>query len=149
MKFMASVAKKLVGLLCAIASTCSALDYVYERDLIAATLILEAGGENHVYSMVAVYEVIRNRSISRSQTMRDVILAPRQFSCWNNIERRKELFNHATQHPKFDLALSIVRQDRPTNITRGATMYHATRVLPFWKTSYTETITIQNHIFYK
>lgn len=127
----------------------SSIDKVADDELIAATLILEAGGERHPYSMVAVYEVIRNRATQRNQTMREVVLARKQFSCWNNVERRMELFEHATRHIQYPLALKIVREKKDTNITRGATHYHAVRVNPYWATSYTETITIQNHIFYR
>lgn len=136
--------------LLALTSTATAnLSHVSEEDLVAATLILEAGGESHNYSMVAVYEVIRNRAQRRNRSMRDVILARRQFSCWNDISNRDRLFRHAQAHPKYHIAQRIVQEKTDTNITRGATHYHAVYVSPYWRTSYTETITIQNHIFYR
>lgn len=141
--------KILLLSLLALNSTWASLSHVSEDELVAATLILEAGGERHPYSMVAVYEVIRNRAERRNQSMRHVILARLQFSCWNDIENRDRLFQIARSHPRYETALRIVREKTNTNITRGATHYHATRVSPYWKTSYTETITIQNHIFYR
>lgn len=126
-----------------------AIDNIADENIIAATLILEAGGEDHIYSMVAVYEVIRNRAALHNVTLKEVVLQPRQFSCWNDIPNRLELYNIAKQHSKFKQALRIVRENRNTNITHGATMFHAQYILPYWHTEFEKTFVIQNHIFYR
>jgi len=53
------------------------------QDIIATTLILEAGGEYSEGAMEAVHEVIYNRSIKRNKSMAEVCLQKWQFSCWN------------------------------------------------------------------
>lgn len=116
--------------------------------LVAATLILEAGGETDPRAMRAVHEVIVNRSINRNLNQGQVVLQRLQFSCWNDKDRRVELLNHAVDHPKFHDALKIA-MNPPSNFTDGATHYHAVRVNPYWAKSLKKTIQIENHIFYK
>jgi len=118
-----------------------------DREIIAATLILEAGGEYATGSMEAVHEVIVNRSIRRRTTGVRVCLQPKQFSCWNNIsiERGVEI---AMSHPRWARALEIV--DSPlTSYTHGADHYHAERVSPYWAKSMHRTTKIGRHIFYR
>jgi len=50
--------------------------------LLAATIFLEAEGEPDE-GKLGVAWVIRNRADQWKQELRQVILAPRQFSCWN------------------------------------------------------------------
>lgn len=119
-----------------------------EEILVAATLILEAGGESDPRAMEAVNEVIVNRSIKRDLLRGQVVLQRLQFSCWNDKDRRVELLHHAMEHPKFQRALKIVKAES-TNHTDGADHYHATHVNPYWADSLTRTVQIENHIFYK
>jgi spore germination cell wall hydrolase CwlJ-like protein len=116
--------------------------------LVAATLILEAGGESDPRAMEAVNEVIVNRAENRDLLRGQVVLQPMQFSCWNDKERRVELLHHAMDHTKYDQALEIVT-DEVTNHTHGATHYHADYVHPYWADSLTRTVKIETHIFYK
>ncbi|WP_103173773.1 cell wall hydrolase [Paracoccus sp. SY] len=58
-----------------------------ERDLLARTIQAEAGGEGYD-GMLAVGAVIGNRAKSGKyggSTLRDVIMAPGQFSAWNGV----------------------------------------------------------------
>jgi spore germination cell wall hydrolase CwlJ-like protein len=120
-----------------------------EEQLVAATLILEAGGEKDPRAMVAVYEVLYNRATKRGTSPAHEAFRRKQFSCWNNIEKRSALFRKATNHSKFDKAYSIVCAGKNTNITDGADHYHANYVNPYWAKSMTKTTTIENHIFYR
>lgn len=52
------------------------------RNLIAATLVLEAGGEKEA-GMRAVASVIYNRAKIKNKTFTNIILEKKQFSCWN------------------------------------------------------------------
>ena len=54
-------------------------------EIVAATLILEAGGEYAYGSMQAVHEVILNRAVKRRLTPKQVCLQRKQFSCWNSV----------------------------------------------------------------
>lgn len=117
---------------------------VSSGEIVAATLILEAGGESDPRAMAAVREVIRNRA--RNKTEIAVCLARKQFSCWNRISPEKGI-EIAKRHPKWGLALALVKSN--TTHTMGATHYHSTKVSPYWKNSLTKTVQIQNHIFYK
>ena len=36
-----------------------------------------------------------------------------------------------------------------SDVTEGATHYHADSVLPYWASSLNRTVTVDNHLFYK
>ena len=116
-------------------------------DVIAATLILEAGGEYSVGSMQAVHEVIINRSAKRSLSAAQVCLQPYQFSCWNSGSLARKLAM-AQRHPRWAEACMIVAS-KPTNLTNGADHYHADHCDPYWNKSMTVTVVIGRHIFCK
>ena len=116
-------------------------------EIVAATLIMEAGGEYSTGSMEAVNEVIRNRAAKRKLTTRQVCLQRKQFSCWNS-GRIEQLLAKAKRHPRFNEALAIVN-GKPTNYTGGSDHYHADYCNPYWTSSMKKTCIIGKHIFYK
>jgi len=116
-------------------------------EIVAATLILEAGGEYELGSMEAVNEVIRNRASKRKLTTRQVCLQRKQFNCWNS-GRIEQLLAKAKRHPRFSEAMAIVTGS-PTNYTGGADHYHADYCNPYWASSLKKTCVIGKHIFYK
>lgn len=118
-----------------------------DAEIVAATLILEAGGEYVEGAMQAVHEVILNRAEKRRLTPKQVCLQPKQFSCWNS-GKIKQLLSKAKAHPRYAYALSIVHGER-TNYTNGADHYHANYVTPYWAKYMEKTCTIGRHIFYK
>ncbi len=120
---------------------------VNASEIVAATLILEAGGEYATGSMEAVNEVIRNRAAKRNLTTRQVCLQRKQFSCWNS-GRIDQLLAKAKRHPRFSEAMAIVK-GASTNYTGGADHYHADYCNPYWASSLKKTCTIGKHIFYK
>jgi len=120
---------------------------VNASEIVAATLILEAGGEYASGSMEAVNEVIRNRAAKRKLTTKQVCLQRKQFSCWNS-GRIDQLLAKAKRHPRFIEAMAIVTGS-PTNYTGGADHYHADYCNPYWASSMKKTCTIGKHIFYK
>lgn len=139
--------KNLIILLCAI--TCANATYLgTDAEIVAATIILEAGGEYAPNALKAVNEVIQNRAIKRRITPSQVCLQRLQFSCWNNIDKRPQLFAKAKSHPRFSQALQIVLST-PTDYTKGADHYHADYCMPYWAKHMTVTVVIGRHIFYK
>ena len=53
-----------------------------DSEVMFLTIVGEARGEP-VEGQIAVANVIVNRSRKRQQTIKDICLAPKQFSCWN------------------------------------------------------------------
>jgi len=95
---------KLIILLCAI--TCANATYsATDAEIVAATIILEAGGEYSPNALRAVNEVIQNRAIKRRIAPSQVCLQRLQFSCWNNKPKRAELLAKAQRHPRYNQAL--------------------------------------------
>lgn len=55
---------------------------------------------------------------------------------------------------RWEFAQEVAHQvlhayDNVEDFTDGATMYHASYVRPYWRSSYEKTVRIDNHIFYK
>jgi len=117
-----------------------------DREIVAATLILEAGGEYVDGALEAVHEVIQNRAVNRRMTKAEVCLQRWQFSCWNN-RSIDDGIRKAKTHPRWNEALRITYIY--TNYTNGADHYHAHYVRPYWADLMTVTAIIGNHIFYK
>jgi len=124
-----------------------AKDVTPAQEIVAATLILEAGGEP-TGGMLAVYEVIRNRSARSNRTLLSECYRRKQFSCWNDVSARPKLLAYAKTHRKFSEAIGIVTNNPPSNLTKGSTHYHATRVNPYWALSMKKTVVVGKHIFY-
>src|SRR5206468_12010195 len=49
---------------------------------LAATLVGECRGEP-IEGIIGVANVIRNRAFAADSTLKEICLAPKQFSCWN------------------------------------------------------------------
>ena len=119
------------------------------QDVIATTLILEAGGEYTEGAMESVHEVIYNRSIKRNKSMSEICLQKWQFSCWNGKDLESNV-SKAQTHPRWNEAMKIVNTAKMTNYTKGADHYYADYIAePYWVSSMTRTVKIGKHIFYK
>ena len=97
------------------------------RDLLAKTLQAEAGNQG-LGGMMAVGSVIMNR-IGSGQSLRDVILAPGQFSAWNSVtgyaggEQGQDM--EAIQPSKDAYAAAdAILSGNYADITGGATHYY-------------------------
>lgn len=144
----------IIGTL-ALAEKASAITYdpcPYSNDIIVATIIMEAGGEYHIGSLEAVYEVIKTRSKKRNKTLAQICLQRKQFSCWNGkadgIKALEDTIAKAKKHPRWKIAERILGSN--TNFTNGADHYHANYIdTPYWADSMIVTAKIGRHIFYK
>lgn len=116
---------------------------------VAATMVLEAGGERDIRSLLAIYEVIRNRAESKKLSLKSVVLKKHAFSCWTGQTIQNNL-NKAKKSKKWAEALKIVQNNRKTNYTFGANHYYAIYIKkPKWAEKMKQTAIIQNHIFLK
>lgn len=137
---------KQLKILLLIASTIVSIQGATKKEIVAATLILEAGGEKSAkVAMSAVHEVIVNRAKGGDRTK--VCLKPKQFSCWNG-QNVDAMVAKAKKHSMWNTAVSIVNSPK-TNYTKGADHYHTIQCNPSWNRSMTSTTTILNHIFYR
>jgi spore germination cell wall hydrolase CwlJ-like protein len=140
-KILVIILLTIIGFICFVQAD-------YDQTIVAATLIMEAGGEYDEGSLEAVYEVIYNRAIKKNQSFSEVCLARKQFSCWNGKDIMSAV-EKASQHPRWNEAMKIAYEDPKTNYTMGADHYHADYVRPYWADSLTRTVKIGLHIFYK
>ena len=120
--------------------------YYSETEIVAATLILEAGGEYYEGSMEAVNEVLVNRATNRDTSPAIEALRKWQFSCWNGrtIESGVE---KARRHPRWSEAVRIVLNP-VTNYVGNSDHYHTISVDPYWNDSMRFVKQIGNHLFW-
>ena len=130
-----------------------------EVDVLARTLWGEARGEG-AEGMKAVACVVLNRvkvakrrgSFWWGNDLIQVCQKPYQFSCWNRSDPNfQKLQNVNDSNTDFVIAKGIARRavlSALSDITSGATHYHAKGILPYWAKHEEPVVTIGNHIFY-
>ena len=124
-----------------------------QADYMARTIYGEARGEG-TRGMQAVGNVIMNRVKAGGwygASIKDVVLKPYQFSCWNEGDPNRTIILNATA-AQLSSARNIadkIIDGTLSDITGGATHYHAKSITPYWAKTLTKTATIGNHIFYK
>lgn len=141
--------KRLLLAITSLFASCSSYSNT-EQELLAATLVLEAGGEGAA-GMQAVACVVVNRSIRAGEPVGIVLLKPRQFAtsafkdpvktaksrwCTNVWGTAMAVSSCALGHTLLDT-------------TNGATHFHAATCRPEWAKSLTQTKKIGNHVFYR
>ncbi len=119
----------------------------------ALTILGEARGEP-IEGQIAVAWVIRNRVEHgwRGTDYKSVVLAPKQFSCWNKGDPNLALLQAIKGAPKeFMGALGImlaVYGDKLPDPTRGAVSYYNPAIVePSWAPSMIVTAAIGRHRF--
>lgn len=123
---------------------------LHDREIVAAVLVAEAGGERDVRAMAAVYEVICRRMELTGLTAVEVVTARRQFSCLDN-RSPGELVERVRDHPRFAEALNLASGPCKTEYTRMATHYWSTirrDSPPWWAKGEPVTAKIGHHLFY-
>jgi len=127
-----------------------------EIPLLALLLWGEARGETTV-GMLAVAHVVLNR-VARDgwygESVKEVILKPWQFSCFNPdslvrrlLEERGKSSEAFPDIARCMLVAELALAGFTVDPTGGATHYHAQRVTPDWADGMTKTVRIGEHIF--
>jgi len=104
----------------------------------------EARGEG-VLGLSAVASVVMNRATATGKDVCDVVYKHKQFS-WT--QRPKPIASNDNLHNIFVVAGKAL-SGQLTDVTQGATHYHATHVKPKWAKAMRKVVIINNHIFYK
>lgn len=98
--------------------------------------------------MIAVGNVIRNRAKLRGQTVEEVCLAPKQFSCWNG---KGWVVNHIERNRwVIDRAWAAWRASATEDVTLGSDHYFADYIKrPRWAKDMTFKARVGKHLFYR
>ncbi len=131
---------------------------IYEQNVIAACLVLEAGGEGEK-GMQAVMNVIQNRAAGSSRSYYSQTTKPKQFSCFGRASGFSSggytsFVAKARRSPSWETSQKIVRKafaGKLPDLTSGATHYYAhTRMAaPAWSWDFDQTVVIGSHTFLK
>lgn len=134
-----------------------------DKEIIAATLIGEAGGEKDKNAMVAILNVLQNRAKIKGTSAAGEAIRPVQFSMWDKAtsgvskkedfqkQKIKNIIENSKSHKKWDEALKLA-STTPADVTKGATHYYAPKKvskIPSWTNGWKETVTIGGHKFGK
>lgn len=114
-----------------------------ELDILATTLIREAGGEKEANAMQAVMNILQTRAKIHKSSLVKEALKRKQFSCWNTVtvdgNAKEPLIVKAKKHPKWDKAVDLAKlgiDGKLSDVTKGATHYHVfqgpKKVTPDW-----------------
>jgi N-acetylmuramoyl-L-alanine amidase len=132
-----------------------------EKDIVAAVLIGEAGGERDP-GMQAVMNVIMNRA-KKPERFVSTVLRRRHFAMFNsatgnasgvNYDIVRSIVSDYKKHPCWNKAQILVSQathGELPDVTEGATHYYSCKMpkAPLWAQEMKETTRIGNHIFMK
>lgn len=128
----------------------------YDRQIVAACMVLEAGGEGQD-GMQAVLNVMLNRAKGDFGQLVPVTVKYGAFSCMASIWKTNSpdygpLLSRAQRQPgPFIDAMNLIalmEQGQLQDNTHGATHYHADYVSPYWVSDMHYLTTIGHHYFY-
>lgn len=130
-----------------------------ETDVLARTIYGEARGEKLI-GMEAIAMVILNRlNFSKKKrkywwgnSIEEICLKSKQFSCWNKNDVNFELINRVDENnPIFCICKRIAKRAVAGLLedkTSGATHYHTKKVRPLWTIGKIPCAEIGSHVFY-
>lgn len=128
----------------------------YDREIVAACLVLEAGGEGPE-GMQAVLNVILNRAGGYVHRMVQETVRYGAFSCMSSIWKKespdyspliRRAENQSAAYQQARQLISLMEDGFLQDNTGGATHYHAASISPYWISDMRYLTTIGNHIFY-
>lgn len=108
-----------------------------ELDIVCRITMSEARGEPY-QGMMAVAQVIRDRSLSWGKTVKEVALAPNQFASLYRGEITDECI----------MAVNAVFEEGESILEYPTTHFHADYVNPYWAKEKVNRGTISRHKFY-
>lgn len=133
-----------------LASLCSDPYSLSEEILFGITLLLECSGEG-ILGQMAVANVIHNRVVRWKTTYHKVILQPKQFSCWNDLDwamNRLVKENDKIFRQCLWVTKGILRGWVNEDVSRGADHYFAHDIVtPEWFDKTKVTVKILRHTF--
>ena len=116
----------------------------------AATICAEAGGEPFA-GQVLVGETIANRAQQSYASIRDICLAPRQYSCWNNRGTMELRMQTMRTQPAWNDCLMIAEsicQPGYTPVSPVTHFFNPKLCKPLWANRMRLVAVIGNHRFY-
>lgn len=126
----------------------------FDKEVFIRTLYGECDGEDEL-GQCLVAEVILNRAIKKKESVTEICMKPKQFSCWtdtdedSNYERIIRLGRLNERYKHFDKIISSVMSCEyipwmPSNTFH----YHTYNVNPVWSKNVTPVKEFGNHKFF-
>lgn len=125
-----------------------------DLDIVARTVYGESRGES-IQGKAAVAWVIRNRAENPGwwgETVAEVCLKRRQFSCWDDDNRLQMMLadvENAAYAECMAATLEVFGAPVRDDLTRGADHYHTVEISPRWAKDRKPVVQIGGHLFYR
>ena len=141
---------------CLLSQPLAAVGHTYEEQAVAAVLMGEAWSEG-TQGMMAVAEVIHQRSVDKKKTPLQVVTVRRgpvhAFSCLNGTTLGA-LISRYSRKADYDKALQIAQAvcqepDKLPGLTHAANHFTRATEKPFWASGSQPIAIIGQHAFYK
>jgi spore germination cell wall hydrolase CwlJ-like protein len=134
-----------------------------DREILVLTIVGEARGEP-IEGQIAVANVIVNRALRRKISVKDVCLAPKQFSCWNENDSNRPLLEELAKefirgeyqlkdYKQIQWIVEGILEGKLSDNTKGSDHYMTTSLFnsdkrPKWASApLKDPIIIGNHVF--
>lgn len=120
-----------------------------------ARLILGEARDQPLLGQICVANVVRNRVNNPcwwGETYKEVILKPKQFTCFNEDDNNYPVVRHARSNRLWESALTIaemVIEGWVSDFTDGATHYNTIKCEPWWEEKLELIKVVGNHEFFK
>lgn len=126
------------------------IDAMTDIVAVTATIFLEARGES-IEGRIAVGHVIMNRSVRRSQSIKEVVFAAKQFSCFNDFDSEKVLAKLCSLPEVYmncrEIAQCVLHGSFRTGGFPADHYYNPALCQPSWADGMKIVATIGNHVF--
>jgi spore germination cell wall hydrolase CwlJ-like protein len=124
------------------------LDHSYDLVMAALTLWREARGEPRE-GKVAIWHVILNRiNAGWGNTVVDIVLAPKQFSCYNLDDPQVNLYPKHND-PAWLECWSVVNGEDANPVDGAKNYFNPDGADPAWAKQLVEVARIGRHVFYR
>ena len=116
------------------------------QEVVAAVLILEAGGEPSPQALPAVMDVIQTRARLSHESFYAVVTKAHQFSCLD--QGICSAIGKARAHAKWLRALDLARHGTKTTYAKHATHFCTARAASLANPRVKRVAVIDHHVFY-
>ena len=115
-------------------------------EVVLQTIAMESAGES-LEGQSWVAKTIQSRAERGKTSPQQVVLRPKQFSCWND---RQGALKWLKRHYSAKVRQSAIKAwNTAYSLPLTPTHYHAAQVHPYWAKGKTPCVVIGNHLFYE
>lgn len=114
-------------------------------EVVLQTIAMESGGES-LEGQAWVAKTIQTRSKRGKISPQDVVLRPKQYSCWNSPKWAKAWL--ARHYGLKARGGAVIAWNRALKLPYQVTHYHTIDIKPYWAVGHIPKVVVGRHAFY-